>query len=152
MRHRHTALLACTLSAGLLLAACASNNASTGAGGGAQANSKPLVIGIFNPFSGANASYGPEGGSGCYTASTAITSAGGILGHGKFTCIAVDTKGDPVDAVPAARRMLATTTNLEGVLGPSSDEASATAPLLNAAHVPMMADTGQIIYDHTKLP
>lgn len=157
MRYRYSALLACVLSGGLLLSACASNNAGTSAaaGGGAnagQGNSKPLVIAIFNPFSGANASYGPEGGSGCYAASTEITAAGGILGHAKFTCVAEDTKGDPVDAVPVARRMIATVTNLEGVLGPSSDEASATVPLLNAAHVPMMADTGQILYDHTELP
>jgi branched-chain amino acid transport system substrate-binding protein len=38
-----------------------------------------------------------------------------------------------------------------GVLGPSSDEADATAPLLNAAKVPMFADTGEASFDHNKL-
>jgi ABC-type branched-subunit amino acid transport system substrate-binding protein len=144
------AFLACALSGGLVVSACASS-ASGGSGSSGQGNTQPLIIGVFNPYSGANASYGPEGASGCFAASTEITKAGGILGHKSFTCSAVDTKGDPVDAVPAARRMIATTTNLVGVLGPSSDEASATAPILNGAKVPMMADTGQVLYDHTNL-
>jgi branched-chain amino acid transport system substrate-binding protein len=38
------------------------------------------------------------------------------------------------------------------VLGPSSDEADATAPLINAAKVPMFADTGESSFDHNKLP
>jgi len=147
------AFLACALSGGLVISACASSasGGSGGTGGSGQGNTQPLTIAVFNPYSGANASYGPEGASGCFAASTAITATGGILGHKTFTCIAVDTKGDPVDAVPAARRMVAITTNLMGVLGPSSDEASATAPILNGAHVPMMADTGQVLYDHTNL-
>jgi ABC-type branched-subunit amino acid transport system substrate-binding protein len=37
------------------------------------------------------------------------------------------------------------------MLGPSSDEADATAPLINAAKVPMFADTGEGSFDHTKL-
>jgi branched-chain amino acid transport system substrate-binding protein len=60
-----------------------------------------------------------------------------------------DTRGDPADAVPAAQKMMATETSLIGVLGPSSDEALATAPLLNQGHVPMFVDTGQAAFDHT---
>jgi ABC-type branched-subunit amino acid transport system substrate-binding protein len=48
--------------------------------------------------------------------------------------------------------MLATTSHLFGVLGPSSDEADATAPLINAAKVTMFADTGEASFDQTKLP
>jgi len=48
--------------------------------------------------------------------------------------------------------MLATTPNMFGVLGPSSDEADVTAPLINAARVPMFADTGAASFDHNKLP
>jgi len=40
---------------------------------------------------------------------------------------------------------------LFGVLGPSSDEADITAPLLNAAKVPMFADTGAASFDHNRL-
>jgi len=38
------------------------------------------------------------------------------------------------------------------VLGPSSDEADATAPLINAAKIPMFADTGEASFDQNKLP
>ena len=63
----------------------------------------------------------------------------------------MDTQGNPADAVTAAANMLATTPHLLGVLGPSSDEADATAPLINAAKIPMFADTGEALFDHTKL-
>jgi ABC-type branched-subunit amino acid transport system substrate-binding protein len=64
----------------------------------------------------------------------------------------VDTEGNPAFAVSAAAKMLATTPHLLGVLGPSSDEADATAPLISAAKVPMFADTGEASFDHNKLP
>jgi len=104
----------------------------------------------FNPFSGPDASFGPEMWAGCQAAATAINAAGGVLTH-KVACTSVDTHGDPADAVTAAAKMLATTSHLLGVLGPSSDEADATAPLINAAKVPMFADTGEASFDHNKL-
>ena len=73
-----------------------------------------------------------------------------MLGN-KVACTSVDTRGDPADAVTAAAKMLATTPHLFGVLGPSSDEADSTAPLINAAKIPMFADTGEASFDHTKL-
>ena len=72
-----------------------------------------------------------------------------MLGH-KINCQAVDTRGDPADAVPAASKMLATTTNLVGLLGPSADEAQATVPVINAAKIPMFADTGEAAFDRSK--
>jgi ABC-type branched-subunit amino acid transport system substrate-binding protein len=105
----------------------------------------------FNPFTGPDASFGPEMVAGCQPAARAINAAGGVLG-GKIVCSSVDTRGDPADAVTGAAKMLATTSNLFGVLGPSSDEADATAPLINAAKVPMFADTGEASFDHTTLP
>jgi ABC-type branched-subunit amino acid transport system substrate-binding protein len=110
-----------------------------------------LTVAAFNPFTGPDAAFGPEMMAGCLTAVTAINEAGGVLTN-KVACSAVDTRGDPADAVTAAAKMLATTPNLFGVLGPSSDEADATAPLINAAKIPMFADTGEASFDHTKLP
>ena len=110
-----------------------------------------LAVVAFNPFTGPDASFGPEMMAGCQPAARAINAAGGVLGA-KIVCTSVDTRGDPADAVTGAAKMLATTSNLFGVLGPSSDEADATAPLINAAKVPMFADTGEASFDHTTLP
>jgi ABC-type branched-subunit amino acid transport system substrate-binding protein len=88
--------------------------------------------------------------AGCLAAANAVNAAGGVLSN-KVACSAVDTRGDPADAVTAAAKMLATTPHLLGVLGPSSDEADATAPLINAAKIPMFADTGEASFDQTKL-
>ena len=57
--------------------------------------------------------------AGCWTAAGEINGTGGILGH-HVTCIPTDTRGDPADAVPIVRLMLAKTSNLVGVSGPSS--------------------------------
>ena len=96
-------------------------------------------------------SFGPEMMAGCLAAATAVNAAGGVLSN-KMACSTVDTRGDPADAVTGAAKMLATTPHLFGVLGPSSDEADSTAPLINAAKVTMFADTGEASFDHTKLP
>jgi ABC-type branched-subunit amino acid transport system substrate-binding protein len=120
----------------------------TGCGGTGGAGST-LAVGAFNPFSGGDASFGPEMMGGCIPAVNLINQVGGVVGH-KMSCQAVDTRGDPADAVPAATKMIATTTNLVGVLGPSADEADATVPVLNAAKIPMFADTGEAAFDHSK--
>jgi branched-chain amino acid transport system substrate-binding protein len=126
----------------LVLSACGGSSSGGGSGGS-------LTVGAFNPFSGADASFGPEMMGGCEPATRLINQAGGVLGH-KLSCQAVDTRGDPADAVPAASKMLATSTNLIGVLGPSADEAEATVPVIDTAKIPMFADTGEAAFDHSK--
>jgi ABC-type branched-subunit amino acid transport system substrate-binding protein len=110
-----------------------------------------LTVAEFNPYTGPDASFGPEMSAGCLAAASAINAAGGVLSN-KVACSPEDTRGDPADAVTAGAKMLATASHLFGVLGPSSDEADATAPLINAAKVTMFADTGQASFDQTKLP
>jgi ABC-type branched-subunit amino acid transport system substrate-binding protein len=117
--------------------------------GGTGGAGSTLAVGAFNPFSGRDASFGPEMMGGCIPAVNLVNQAGGVLGH-KISCQAVDTRGDPADAVPAATKMIATTTNLVGVLGPSADEADATVPVLNSAKIPMFADTGEAAFDRSK--
>jgi ABC-type branched-subunit amino acid transport system substrate-binding protein len=126
-------------------AACSSSSQS-----GAVQHSTLTVV-SFNPFTGPDASFGPEMEAGCQSAARSVNAAGGVLGN-KVACSAVDTRGDPADAVTGAAKMLATTSHLFGVLGPSSDEADSTAPLINAAKVPMFADTGEASFDHNTLP
>jgi ABC-type branched-subunit amino acid transport system substrate-binding protein len=116
---------------------------------GAAENST-LTVATLNPFTGQDASFGPEALAGCAAAATAINAVGGVLTH-KVACIGVDTHGDPANGVTGGAKMLATTPNMFGVLGPSSDEADATAPLINAARVPMFADTGAASFNHNKL-
>ncbi len=124
---------------------------TTAAGVTAAATQKvgTLAIANFNPFSGGDADFGPEMMAGCIPAVKLINEAGGVLGN-QMSCVAVDTRGDPADAVPAASKMLATTSHLVGVLGPSADEAQATAPVIDAAKVPMFADTGEAAFDKSK--
>jgi branched-chain amino acid transport system substrate-binding protein len=129
-----------------LLCLCLAAVLGAGCGGGSKGGE--LTIGSFNPFSGGDADFGPEMMGGCIPAVRLINAAGGALGH-TFKCVAVDTRGDPADAVPAATKMLATTSNLVGVLGPSADEAQATVPVIDAAKVPMFADTGEAAFDHS---
>src|SRR5271169_888382 len=146
-RSRRTRTPALVVAAAIL--AVSSTAACSSAQAGAVQDST-LTVAAFNPFSGPDGSFGPEMWAGCEAAVTAINAAGGVLTH-KVACMSVDTQGNPADAVTAAAKMLATTPHLLGVLGPSSDEADATAPLINAAKVPMFADTGEGSFDHTKL-
>jgi branched-chain amino acid transport system substrate-binding protein len=134
-----------SIGAALTLAVAA---ACSSAGGGGS-HPATLVVGEFNPFSGPDAAFGPEMVGGCAPAVRLINADGGVLRH-RLTCVEEDTKGDPADAVPAAEQMMAAQTHLIGVLGPSSDEALATVPVLNSGHVPMFADTGQAAFDHSR--
>ncbi len=139
--------IALVLLVGMVVAACGSTSSSNAH----PENTLPLTVAVFNPYTGADAGFGPNSDAGCFPASAAIEAAGGILGHKKYVCLPVDTRGDPADAVPAATKLIATATNLVAILGPSSDEASATAPIFDAAKIPMMADTGEVSFDRTNL-
>jgi branched-chain amino acid transport system substrate-binding protein len=139
--------------AGVVLTACSGGPPGSGSSFGSSpasgsAANGSLVFAQFNPFSGPDAAFGPEMVVACDAAANLINASGGILGH-KTACKSFDTHGDPADAVAAASQMIATTSNLVGALGPSSDEALATVPILNRAHIPMFADTGQAAFDHT---
>src|ERR1700694_5650731 len=128
----------------LTLAAC---GGSGGSGSSYKEDGKALIFPTFNPFTGADANFGPEMRAGCPAAAKSIMDAGGILGHTSIECPAVDSRGDPADAVPAAQEMRATTSTLMEVIEPSSDEASATVPIFDAAKKPMFVDTGQPSFD-----
>ena len=143
-RTRACALVA--VAAVLAVSAAACSSAPSGA-----VKNTTLTVAAFNPFTGPDASFGPEMMAGCLTAAAEVNAAGGVLSN-KVACSSVDTRGDPADAVTAAAKMLATTPHLLGVLGPSGDEADSTAPLINAAKIPMFADTGQASFDRTTLP
>ncbi len=110
------------------------------------AKGSPLVIADLAPFTGVDAVLGPGFLAGCYTATNAINNDGGVMGH-PLQCKQFDTRGDPADAVPAARQMFASTPNLVLVIGPTSDEAAAVVPIINANHMVVFSGTGQSEFD-----
>jgi branched-chain amino acid transport system substrate-binding protein len=127
----------------VLLAACGGgSSSSTGLGSG------PLLVGVLAPFSGADASFGPRYLAGCLAASLSINGAGGIGGR-KVSCQQFDTRGEPADAVPAANQMISSNSNLMGVVGCTSDEASTVVPILDRSHIPMFCMTGQSEFNKT---
>jgi ABC-type branched-subunit amino acid transport system substrate-binding protein len=127
----------------IVLAACGGTSTTTGGLG-----SGPLLVGVLAPFSGADASFGPRYLAGCIAASLSINGAGGIGGR-QVSCQQFDTKGEPADAVPAARAMIAGNSNLMGVVGCTSDEASTVVPILDGSHIPMFCMTGQSEFNKT---
>jgi branched-chain amino acid transport system substrate-binding protein len=132
----------------LALAAC--GGSSSGGGGSAPSGAK-LTIADVAPFTGPDAALGPTYLVSCDAATSAINSDGGVLGH-KLGCKAVDTRGDPADAVPAVRQMYASTSNLALVIGCTSDEAASVVPVINANKTVAFCMTGQSEFDHVKFP
>lgn len=106
-----------------------------------------IVFPVFLPFSGPTAVDGTIGYAGCPPAIKGINSAGGIDGY-KARCEAVDTRGDPADAVSAARKLLAATSNIGAVIGPTTGVETATVPVFETAHVLVMDEGGSELYDH----
>jgi len=151
---RRTARAAAGLAAAGLaaasLAACSStaSSGSTGGNAGASGSHSSLVVADLAPFSGPDAALGPTYLVSCDGATQAINGAGGVLGH-KLACKGVDTRGDPADAVPAARQMFATTPNLALVIGVTSDEAASVVPVINASKMVVFGMTGQSEFDST---
>jgi len=118
---------------------------SSSSGGGAHA---VLTFNAFEPYSGSEAVFGPENQTGCLAAVAVINQGGGILGH-HVQCTSTDSRSDAADAVPAAQQMIASTQNLVGVVGPSTNEAPSTVSLFNKQHIPMIAQTGDPAFDRT---
>lgn len=131
----------------LALAACGTSNSSNGGGLG----SGDLLVGVLAPFSGADANLGPAYYAACLAAAPEINNNGGVGGR-HVTCQKFDTRGEPADAAPAANQMVASNSNLMAVVGCTSDEASAVAPIVDRAHIPMFCMTGQSEFNKTKLP
>jgi ABC-type branched-subunit amino acid transport system substrate-binding protein len=110
-----------------------------------------LTIADVAPFTGTDGALGPTYLVSCDAAANAINKAGGVLGH-DFSCKAVDTRGDPADAVPAVHQMYASTSNLAFVIGCTSDEAASVVPIFTQNKTISFCMTGQSEFDHVKFP
>jgi len=142
-QHLNSTRLLSVIAALVVLAACGGGTSSTGGLG-----SGPLLVGVLAPFSGADASFGPRYLAGCYAAALSINGAGGVGGR-QVSCQQFDTRGEPADAVPAANAMISSNSNLMGVVGCTSDEASTVVPILDRSHIPMTCMTGQSEFNKT---
>jgi branched-chain amino acid transport system substrate-binding protein len=126
------------------VAACASSSSGAGSGGA-------ITLGLVGPFTGADAPFGANFIAACTAATQVINTAGGVMGH-HLKCLETDTRGDPADAVPAVDKMLAATSSLVGILGPTGDEATAVAPAINAAKIPFFSTSGESALDKWTYP
>jgi ABC-type branched-subunit amino acid transport system substrate-binding protein len=144
----------------LVAAGCGSSSnssSSSAAGGGAAASSSSgssggssMTIADVAPFTGTDGALGPTYLVSCDAATSAINAAGGVLGH-HFGCKAVDTRGDPADAVPAVHQMYASGSP-SLVIGCTSDEAASVVPIFAANKTVSFCMTGQSEFDHVKFP
>lgn len=130
-----------------VLAGCGSssspgNSGATSSGAGSKG---ALNVVVFDPFSGANAAFGPESMDPCLAATGLINAAGGVLGH-QLNCVAADNRGDPADAVLAAGKVVATQ-HPALILGPDTNTAPPTVPIFNNARIPMFSTTGSSEFD-----
>jgi ABC-type branched-subunit amino acid transport system substrate-binding protein len=120
-------------------------------GSAASAAGSQLTIADVAPFTGPDAALGPTYLVSCDAATNAINQAGGVLGH-TLGCKAVDTRGDPADAVPAVRQMYASTSGVVLAIGCTSDEAASVVPIFGAEKTVSFCMTGQSEFDHVKFP
>jgi ABC-type branched-subunit amino acid transport system substrate-binding protein len=151
-------LTALALVGALAAAGCGSSSSTSSSAGAASSASSgktsggsPLTVADVAPFTGTDAALGPTYLVSCDAATNAINAAGGVLGH-TLSCKAVDTRGDPADAVPAVHQMYASTSHLAFVIGCTSDEAASVTPIFAANKTPSFCMTGQSEFDHVKFP
>jgi len=98
------------------------------------ADQGPIKVGVIGPFSGFESFIGPDILKGVQVAASRINSSGGILGR-HVQIVTADTAGDAVDAVPALRKLI-NVDQVSLIIGPSSLEAKAALPILEASKIP----------------
>lgn len=139
-------LIGAGLTVTLGLAACSSASSS----GSPTSLSSPITFGVLHPFTGAYASVGEASLQGVTVATSEINANGGILGH-KLQIVHADTLGDPVDAVPAAEHMIASSHPV-GIIGPGGLEIGAIQRILDENKIPFEFEGGDTAFDNTKDP
>ncbi|HVD04166.1 MAG TPA: ABC transporter substrate-binding protein [Candidatus Dormibacteraeota bacterium] len=140
MTTRKLTMLGALAALSALVAACGSTTTSSSKG--------PLVVGGVIAITGTSSFEGSNQSEGLLPAIYEINHNGGVMGH-QLAYKGVDTRGDPADALPAVQQMLATTSNLVAVAGPGTASAPTIVPVLNSAHIPMMAVAGESAYNRS---
>lgn len=100
-----------------------------------------IKIGVISSLSGPVAIYGQTTYNGVKLAVDKLNAAGGINGN-KVELIVEDDKGDPAEAVTAAKRLISEK-KVIAILGPTiSSTCLAVAPIAQQNKVPMLTATG----------
>lgn len=131
----------------LALGAAAACSSSTGKG---SSGSGSLPAGGLTLLTGEFATFGQGALQGLKAGVAEVNGAGGVLGH-KLNLIVADSTSDPVDAVPAAVKLVRVNHVLfeDGVAGPLAD---ATASIFTKAGVPFLTPGGDVNFDHNTNP
>ncbi len=106
----------------------------------AFAGSDPIKIGYMATLTGEGATWGQHERDGALLAIKAINAKGGVLGR-PLELVCYDVKGNPVDAVPAIRRLI----EFDKVVAIGGTNYSsiqlAIAPIADKAQIPVMSST-----------
>lgn len=148
---RRIPLLATVALVAVLAAACGSSGSSKSSSTLGLAKGAVINVGVVAPFTGAAAEFGTLISAPCRAAIHDVNDAGGVLGH-KLACKDIDDFGDPADAVPALEKALATTSNMDEVIGLESNTAATTVPLVEKQHIPFFSANGLVAYDKQDNP
>jgi branched-chain amino acid transport system substrate-binding protein len=133
--------------------ACATLVASAPAGttrSEARGGSSTLPVGGLTLLTGQFASFGQGALQGLKAGVDEVNASGGVLGH-PFNLIVADSTSDPVDAVPAATKLVHVDHVLfeDGVAGPLAD---ATVSLFTRAKIPFLTPGGDVNFDRNTNP
>ncbi len=146
---KSSGLKATALGAGVLvaLAACSGSGATSSS---STTSSDPIHLGLMADYTGAQSYLGPDMESGVRTALAEINAAGGILGR-QVDLSTGDTVGDPVDAIPAFRKLVSTN-HIIASIGPTSNSGPALLPIAQSLTLPMFLQGGTTALDHNTNP
>ncbi|HVA24433.1 MAG TPA: ABC transporter substrate-binding protein [Chloroflexota bacterium] len=129
--------------------ASASTAAKPAAASNAAPSGKSVNVGVPVSLTGQFAAIGQSQLEGVQLAADEINKAGGVLGR-PLKIVPVDAS-DPVDAVPAVRKMLATD-NVSMSVGLSVKTYQTALPILNSAKMVSFTFIGSPTIDHTLFP
>lgn len=111
---------------------------------------KPVPVGMMGPFTGRISFDGPDMYDGVKAAVAEVNAAGGVLGHPLKVYVA-DSASDPVDAVPAFRKLISVD-HILAEFGPVSNSGPSLLPIAAKAHIPIFLQGGTSALDHERNP
>jgi ABC-type branched-subunit amino acid transport system substrate-binding protein len=137
-RSQRTLRLSAAVVSLVTLAAC-------GGGSGGSGGSSSLPVGGLTLLTGEFASFGKGALQGMQAGVKEVNTAGGVMGH-PLNLVVADSTSDPVDAVPAAVKLVNVNHVLfeDGVAGPLAD---ATVSIFTKAKTPFLTPGGDVNFD-----